>query len=184
MNTKPWNRIFAVALIPVIALSGTLFLAAGRARTTAASFEGDWPHSHALVGVWNVTVQLYDCSTEAPVGKPFISRLTFNEGGTMTGSTTNPAFAVGQRSDDQGVWSVDDHAYSAKSAAYILFTTAPNLTSVPPNPGFQAGTQTITQKIEIDDANHFTSDARVFFYDATGTSYRQGCASATAERFQ
>jgi hypothetical protein len=103
----------------------------------------------------------------------------------MAGSTTNPGFAVAQRGPDQGVWNrVGQGTYSAKSAALLYFTTPP---SPPLNPGFQAGTQTLTQMIRLDrGSDSFTSDATTEFFDIdiTGQSYRQGCASAVAQRFR
>ncbi len=116
------------------------------------------------------------------MGMPFASLLTFNEGGTFTGSTSNPGFAVGQRGPEQGVWEREGHStYEAKSVAFIFFATTPN---PPISPGFNAGTQTISQSIKFDsNPDEFASDATIQFLDAAGTLYRQGCASAVAKRF-
>jgi hypothetical protein len=72
-------------------------------------------------------------------------------------------------------------AYRASSAAFLLFTTAPN---PPMNPGFQAGYQRLDQAITLTDADHFSSDAVTQFFDATGHVYREGCAVAVAHRFE
>lgn len=182
-KSKTWKRIWLG--LAALSLAGTIALLSGQAAdaqgTTASATKKS--ASPTLVGTWRVTVQLYNCQTEALLGNPFASLLTFNEGGTMAGSTTNPGFAVAQRGPDQGVWNrVGQGTYSAKSAALLYFTTPP---SPPLNPGFQAGTQTLTQMIRLDTgSDSFTSDATTEFFDITGQSYRQGCASAVAQRFR
>jgi len=137
-------------------------------------------HEHELVGTWLVTVQLNNCSGTT-LGAPFASLLTFAEGETMIEDTTNPSFAVGQRGTGHGVWEFQGHhTYSAKSVAFINFTTTP-----PPPPGFTAGTQTIAQTIMFNNGpDQWTADAQVEFADSTGTVYRQACAAATAKRFE
>ena len=100
----------------------------------------------------------------------------------MTGTTTNPGFAIGQRSPDHGVWAGRRaHTFTASSLALILFTTAPNF---PVTPGFQAGSQRLDQNIQLTDGDHFTSDAVTRFFDAAGQQYRRGCAAALGERFE
>ena len=101
----------------------------------------------------------------------------------MTGTTTNPAFAPGQRSPDHGVWTARRaaHTFRASSVALILFTTAPNL---PMTPGFQAGSHRLDQTIKVNDPDHFTSDAIATFFDAAGQNYRQLCATALGERYK
>jgi hypothetical protein len=186
MKPQTWKRIGAVGTLTAMALTAVLILVsvptagaqAGRASGATLTFG-----SKGLTGSWQVTVQLYDCATEAPLGLPFASMLTFNLGGTMAGSTTNPGFAVGQRGPDQGNWSrVGHNTYTAKSTAFIYFTTP----AVPPfNPGFNAGTQTLTQTIEFKrGSDEFSSDATTEFFDVAGLSYRQGCASAVGERLK
>jgi hypothetical protein len=77
------------------------------------------------------------------------------------------------------------HTYSARSVAYIQYTTPPNPAAH--NPGFDAGEQTITQAITYhDDSDTWTSTATLAFIDGTDPStapYRSGCAVATAARF-
>jgi hypothetical protein len=113
----------------------------------------------------------------------FTALLTFAKGGTMTGTTSNLAFAIGQRSADHGVWfrKRAPHTYRASSAALLLFGTAPNF---PVTPGFQAGSQRLSQVIEVTDPGHFTSDAVTEFFDAGGHKYREGCATAVGQRFE
>lgn len=181
MSHKLSKAVWAVA---ALALSGALILGSGRrASAWPALPQQESSHGRELQGTWRVQVQQYNCQTNAPIGKLFPSLLAFGDGGTLTGTTSNPGFAPGQRTSDFGVWGHEGrHTYSAKSVAFLLFTTPPSL---PVNPGFQAGTQTITQTIEFKDGpDQFTSEATVEFADATGTVYRSGCASAVAQRLE
>jgi hypothetical protein len=184
MSSKLLKRISALA---AATLACVFILGVGRsagARSQSSnSRENGFSRGQTLVGTWNVKVQQYNCQTEAPVGPSFAALLTFNDGGTMTESTTNPAFAIGQRGPGHGIWSYEGrHTYSSKDVAFFFFTTPP----VPQvNPGFLAGTQTLTQTIEFKDSpDEFTSDATTDFADATGKIYRSGCASAVAQRMQ
>jgi hypothetical protein len=185
MKSKMWKRIRAGRVLTALALAGAVTLTGqtASAQATPNSAEKQSASGKRLVGTWRVTVQLHDCATEAPIGPPFASLLTFNEGGTMAGSTTNPGFAVAQRGPDQGIWSRTARGtFSAKSVAFLYFTTPPN----PPfNPGFQAGTQELAQAIVFDhSSNEFKSVATTEFFDVNGNSYRKGCASAVAQRFE
>jgi hypothetical protein len=136
-----------------------------------------------LEGTWWVQVTaLTDCVSHVPL-MSFTALLTFAKGGTMTGTTTNPAFAIGQRSPDHGVWfrSRTAHTYKASSVALLLFGTAPNF---PATPGFQAGSHRLTQAIVVTEPDHFTSDAVSEFFDVGGNKYREGCATAVGQRFE
>ena len=128
---------------------------------------------------------LADCVSRTPLAS-FSALLTFAKGGTMTGTTTNPSFAIGQRSPDHGIWFRDaaPHTYRASSVALLLFSTAPNF---PITPGFEAGSQRLDQIIEVTDRDQFTSDAVTQFFDAsvtsTGTAARR-LSVGDSSRFQ
>jgi len=164
----------------VVALAAALVV--GSALRSSAQDDHD-SSSRTLQGTWWVQVTaLTDCVSRTPL-LSFSALLTFADGGTMTGTTTNPGFAIGQRSPDHGVWARQraPHTFRASSVALVLFTTAPNL---PVTPGFQAGSQRLDQTIALTDGDHFTSDAVTTFFNATGQRYRQGCATALGERFE
>jgi hypothetical protein len=164
----------------VLALAAALVLAS--ALRSGAQDYRDSPR-RTLQGTWWVQVTaLADCVSRTPLIS-FSALLTFADGGTMTGTTTNPGFAVGQRTPDHGVWvrRRASHTFNASSVALILFTTPPNL---PLTPGFQAGSQRLDQTIALTDPDHFTSDAVTTFFDAAGQKYRQGCATALGKRFE
>lgn len=159
-----------------------LAIVAGAAWPAAAGAQAG-PAQRTLEGTWLVSVTtLADCQSRTPLGT-FTALLTFAHDGTMTGTTTNPAFAIGQRSTDHGVWSRtnDAHTYQASSLALLHFTTSPNL---PVTPGFQAGGQRLDQTITVTDEYRFTSDATVQFFDTAGRKYRDGCAVAAGRRFE
>jgi hypothetical protein len=184
------NRTIQKALLGV----GTLGLLAGIVLSSAREISArpeetnDWRerelHGRELHGTWSVQVTQYNCQTAQPLGPAFASFLTFDEGGTSTETTENPAFAPGQRGPGHGVWQFEgNHTYKAKDTAFILFTTPPSMS--PMNPGFTYGSQTLAQTITFANGpDEFTSDATVEFADATGKVYRQGCAKATAQRYE
>jgi hypothetical protein len=175
---KPSHRS---ALATIVALAGVLTI--GSPQRAAAQEYRDQPSVRTLEGSWWVQVTaLADCTSRTPL-LSFPALLTFADGGTMTGTTANPGFAVGQRTPDHGVWyrARARHTFKASSVALVLFTTAPNF---PLTPGFQAGSQRLDQTITVTDSDHFTSDAVTRFFDASGHAYREGCATAVGQRFE
>lgn len=183
MNSKTTKSLYVLGAILLASSVLSVSERSSEASPAPAHSRGNDFHGKELVGTWRVTVQQYNCQTHALVAGPFAALLTYADGGTMTGSTTNPAFAIGQRGPDQGIWSQEGRrTYISKDSSFIFFTTPPN---PPANPGFLAGEQTLTQNIEFhNDPDQFESDAAVEFTDATGKVYRQGCASATAIRYE
>jgi len=161
----------------------TCALAVGLVQSVSGMTDSRNVEARTLEGTWWVQVTaLTDCVSQAPL-MSFTALLTFAKGGTMTGTTANAAFAIGQRSPDHGVWfrSRAAHTYKASSLALLLFETAPNF---PATPGFQAGSQRLSQAIDVTDPDHFTSDAVTEFFDVSGRKYREGCATAVGQRFE
>jgi hypothetical protein len=148
----------------------TIVLAASLSASAQSEKSGS---SKGLGGTWHVQVTLQNCATHASLGS-FESILSFHQGGTMSGTTTNPAFAPGQRTSDYGVWSYSgDHTYSATSEAFLLFSAGP----------FPKGTQRLVQAIKVD-GNEFNSVATVQFFDVNHVQVISGCAVATGTRFE
>ena len=179
MQSQMLKPFRAIALATI--LSGMLVVAVPQA-STAHEYSGD-SESRTLQGTWWVQVTaLSDCVSRKPL-VAFSALLTFAKGGTMTGTTTNPSFAIGQRSPDHGVWFRDraPHTFRASSVALLLFTTAPNF---PVTPGFQAGSHRLDQTIEVTDPDRFSSEALSQFFDVSGHKYREGCATAVGQRFE
>jgi hypothetical protein len=169
--------MFAPANRQVLArLVGLTILAASLAATIPLHAQSDeFGFRHSLEGAWFVTVTQYDCATGAK-RPPFSSMLLFSRGGTLTEVTSNPGFLPGQRSTGIGTWSRGEHStYSATDVAYIQFTGGP----------FTQGTQKLVHTITLDhDADSFTDEATVQFFNASGALIMSGCASATAARLQ
>lgn len=140
---------------------------------TAAAQSAESGSSRGLSGTWRVQVALQNCATHVQMGPPFVSMLSFHRGGTLSGTTANPAFAPGQRTSDYGIWSsLEDGNYTAASEAYILFPAGP----------FVAGTQRIVQAISVN-GDRFTSTATVQFMDVNHVQVLGACAVATGTRF-
>lgn len=159
------NSLFSLAMLAILTVS---------AMPAAAQPELS---AKGLQGTWRVQVNVINCSTGSAIGPTFDSLLTFARGGTLTGTTRNPAFQAGQRSGDFGMWQrTGQYRYTADSEAFILFTN-----STPPV--FQSGTQRITQSIELD-GDRFESVAITRFYDTHGNLLNSGCAHAIATRYQ
>lgn len=184
MNARLSKSLYALALA---AVAGVFVLAAVRhtsAHPAAAKAKpADFFHERELEGTWVVTVQQTNCQTGAPLPvHPFKSLLSFAGDGVLLESTINPGFAPGQRGPGHGIWSPEGHHnFSAKSTAFITYTGQAN----PMTPVFQAGTQTITQAISFKDGpDEFSSDATIAFADLNNNVYMQGCATATAQRYE
>jgi hypothetical protein len=151
-------------------LAGVLVLGAG----TVANAQSE-QSTNGLEGTWRVQVTQYNCSTGA-ARPPFWSLLSFARGGTLTETTSSPAFLPGQRTSGHGVWSsTAEGTYSAVSEAFILFDSPTN------PPGLKMGTQKILQAIVLIDEDHFSSLASVMFFNADGTTVI-GCAKAAGTR--
>ncbi len=170
MNSIKLKRISVLA-----GLSGAaLLLLAGRPAAADAGH-------HAMTGTWLVTVQQYDCASDASLGLPFQSFLTFGADRTLIETTANAAFAPGQRGPGHGFWERSGgDSYRAVSEAFILFTTPAH----GPVPEFDTGVQRIDQSIEYDGGAHFTAVASVSFADPSGAVLRSGCARASGTRLQ
>ena len=155
------HRLAAVVLAVLLA-----FTVAANAQSSQAA--------KGLAGTWKIQVTLQNCSTGAP-GPSFQSILSFHNGGTLSGTTSNPMFAAGQRTSDYGVWSYQGaQTYSATSEAYILFDGGPLV----------RGTQRIAQIITVD-GDTFSSLATVQFFDAAHNPHGPAlCAVATGSRFE
>jgi hypothetical protein len=146
----------------------------------AAQWEDHDSRAGILAGTWRVEVRQSNCVT-GEKGPSFRSFLTFDGTGTLTGTTAAPVFLPGQRSPDHGIWRhKHGEKYTATSEAFLLFNSDPR----PPFPGFQAGTQRISQNIEMNNRDEFTSAAIVEFFDANGIAVMTGCADAIGRRFE
>jgi hypothetical protein len=65
---------------------------------------------------------------------------------------------------------------SQRFTALINFTTVPNF--------LEAGSQTVTQSVDLLDRDTLTSLGTTASYRTDGTPYRTGCSTATGKRFE
>ena len=186
MNWTTSKALVGGRVAAVVALTGVLLTAAGgRTAIASGSREG-------LEGAWAVQVTLRDCATNAALGAPFNSLVSFHDGGTLSESAGSLGFAAGQRSPGHGTWTREgSHAFLQRMIALILFDTPANLPgtpgfnpALPVSPGFFAGWQTVTHTLTLTDGDHATSAGTNAFYKSDGTLYRTGCSTATAHRLE
>jgi len=186
MNWTTSKALAGGRVAAVVTLTGVLLIAAG-GRTAIASGSPE-----GLEGAWAVQVTLRDCVTNAALGAPFNSLVSFHAGGTLSESAGSLAFAAGQRSPGHGTWTREGrHTFLQRMIALILFDTPANLPgtpgfnpSLPVSPGFFAGWQTVTHTLRLIDGDHATSAGTNEFYKSDGTLYRTGCSTATDQRFE
>ena len=154
-----------------------LFSLAGTATPAFAQGQG----AQAIEGVWAMSITLRDCTTQAPLGPPLRTLLTFHAGGTLSESPGTSQFAPGQRSNGHGLWSyAGSGSFTARFVAMVVFDTPP----APPAPGFVAGWQVVVSDFQLADANRLNVSATVQFFDINRNLYRSACPTGTAERFQ
>ena len=154
---------------------------------TALAEDGD----QQLVGAWTVQVTLRNCNTNAPMGS-FTSLVSFHRGGTIAESSGNASLPSGQRSEGHGAWKhLQARTFSQHVIGLIRFSSEPNLPGTPTfdptkpiSPGFSAGWQTISHEVQLTGPDSFESSGTTEFFDVNGTSYRTGCSTAVALRFE
>ncbi len=83
--------------LAALGLAGLLLTTSG-SNLTATSADS----RNALVGVWSIQVTLRDCATDAPLGAPINSLVSFHEGGTL--SETPGGLAFRPRSAQRRAW--------------------------------------------------------------------------------
>jgi hypothetical protein len=167
-----------------LALALALTTAAGPVVADGLNF-GSTQAPSVLVGTWRVTTTPYNCIT-GQVFPQFArgSLITFGAGGTVVEGSANPDFQAGQRSSGHGYWEREGRlSFHAVFEAYILFTSV--VTPPATTPRYVRGTQRLDHGIEIEDADHWSSDASVTFLDVAGTRVPpSGCAKAAGERLR
>jgi hypothetical protein len=173
MNFKIINRV------NILGVCSALGAAAALCALPRLSPAAEGPR--ALTGTWRVQVQQYDCASDASIGMPFESFLTFGADRTLIETTANSTFEAGQRSPGHGFWHrTGRNDFRAVSEALNLFSSPAR----GPIPALAAGRQRIDQNIEYAGGDRFESDAKVEFEDASGTVLHSGCAKASATRME
>jgi hypothetical protein len=145
------------------------------ARGMEARAEDGEREARKIVGSWTFEITQQNCETGEPVGKPFLSLLTFGSGGTLVETTENPMFFPAVRGPGHGRWEYDgSRKFHAVFQAFITLN------------GELAKTQTVRQTLELgDDPNALTTpSASIEFVPADGGPAVTGCATARAKRIQ
>ena len=167
MQSRIWKAVAALTFGGAFVLSSAMTAAAQQGNSSSGG--------RGLEGTWITQVTLHNCQTGAAVGAPFLSSESFARGGTLTGTTSSPAFFPAERGPDHGVWShTGGQNYRASSLAFI--TVQGVLTKI----------QVITQAIVLDrDGDRFdTTKAAIQFFKPDGTLLGAGCATAVSRRFE
>lgn len=165
---------------------GTLALAAPADEASANGLAYGRSQAPApLQGSWIVTIRPVFCSgpsagSDVPGPTPVVSYLTFAAGGTLTESTSNPAFAPALRGPGHGYWERTGRtSYQFVLQAFVIGSNAT----------YQAGHQRIEQTVEMHSNDDWTSTGPVQFFNVTDLAtapglvpYRGGCARATGVR--
>jgi hypothetical protein len=137
-----------------------------------------------IEGTWQVTITPYNCASGQEFPQfAFASYLTFGADGTVTETTSNANFQPGQRSPGHGYW--ERTGRTSVHAVLQAFVQFNSVNPTPPAPPYQRGVQRIDQGIELQDADHWTSDATVTFTNTAGAVVPPtGCAHAAAARME
>jgi hypothetical protein len=138
-------------------------LALGFAASQTSLPAQEW---RALDGIWNVSVNVTNCQTGAPI-RTVASLQSFRHDGSMI-ETANTA----SRGISEGVWGYADEQTVA--ALYWFYRYKPD--------GTFASRASITDKIVLGSSGHFTSSGVVLDYDANGNLLTTGCFTHTATR--
>jgi hypothetical protein len=138
--------------------------------------------SPAIVGVWGVTTQQVNCETDANIGPPFRSLITFVDGGALFESPDTHAFQPGQRSVGHGSWTPAGRRFVTRTLTMINFETPPG--TPPGSPGFKAGWQEVNNVVRITGQNSFAATGTAKFFDLTRQVYLSACSVRTGERFR
>jgi hypothetical protein len=159
------NSRFTMTMLGVILGAAVLFV--GMQVPTSA--QGNEHQEKSLEGTWLTMVTPVNCTTGAPVAPAFPGILSFNKGGTMSGtSTVAPSvFGVWARS---GGW--ENYSFAFTNFRYN-------------SSGVFIGRQAIRQTVTLGPTgNEFTSSGTVEILDANGKLVGNGCAISTGSRFE
>jgi hypothetical protein len=156
-----------IAAILFGVLLGSVVLLFGAEGLTSAQ-ENEHPE-RTIEGTWFTTVTPVNCDTGAPVAPAFPGILSFNKGGTMSGTSTVAASAF-------GIW--------ARSGGWGSYTFA--FTNFRYNSsGVFIGSQIVRQSATLGaTGDQFTSSGSVEILDPNGNVVGRGCANSTGRRFE
>ena len=165
-------QIAAGTILGLLILAGSAQLLVSGQEVKNGALEDsteNFSSSRSLIGTWQTFVTPRNCQTGEPVAPAFPGLLTFNEGGTLTGTSS----AV---SSVYGVW-VRTHGRQNYSFAFISLRYSPT--------GAFIGTQKVRQTVRLEaNGNAFTSTGSIDILDANGNTIGTGCSTSTGTRFE
>ena len=157
MNTTFKTLALTIGLLILVGCS-QVFVAGQSGQGTVARVEG----------VWRTVVTLRNCETGNPLGLTFPGILMFDQGGTMTGTSTAVSSAY-------GVWKRE-----AGAREYSFASISQKFEN-----GVLVGSRRITQNVSLDDSgNSLTSTGGFQDYDLAGNPTTAGCSTSAGVRFQ
>ena len=165
-------RIAAGTIFGLLMIAGsTQLLVSGQELKNESSREAENNSSrdNRIVGTWQTLVTPRNCQTGVQVAPAFPGLLTFNRGGTLTGTSTVVSTVY-------GVWNRNRFVQSY-SFAFISLRYSPA--------GAFIGTQKVRQTAELGaSGNDFTTTGTVEVLDASGNIIATGCSTSTGTRFE
>jgi len=133
------------------------------------SGQSDQANIRSIEGVWQTVVTPRICATGSAVGPTFPGILLFENGGTMTGTSTAVTSAYGIWTREAG-----PHQYSFTSIS-LKYDPA----------GTLLGSRRISQNVTLDQSGDgFASSGTFQDYDVNGNPTISGCATSTGVRFE
>ncbi len=143
---------------------GLLMLVGG----TQIFASGQNSEKQGLIGTWRTSITPRNCQTGDPVAPAFPGLLTFNQGGTLTGTSTAVSSAF-------GIWEASNHIHTTFALSFI---------GLSPDGTF-AGVTNVRHTVTLGaGGNDFTSTGTVEIFAANGTLIATGCSTSTATRFE
>ena len=161
------NKFMQIALGTIFGL--LLLIGSAQFLVSAQEDKNEERSERSLVGTWQTLVTPRNCATGVPVAPAFPGILTFNKGGTLTGTSTAVSSVFGVWKREQG-W---------RNYSFAFLSLRYNST------GVFIGTQKVRQTVEISSGgNSFTSTGSVEVLDVNGTVIGTGCSTSTGTRFE
>ncbi len=150
-------------------LFGALVFTVGSMMIVSGQDKGA-SHLRNLVGTWKTAVSPANCETGTPLPvPPFPGILTFNQGGTMTGTSSAVSSTFGIWQNKRG-WT--DYSFTALSFRYD-------------GSGNILGTRTIKQNVTlVSGGMEITASGQFTDTDTNGGVVATGCTTATGKRVE
>ena len=164
-------KIVAATVFGLLMLIGSVqFIVLGQElKNDSPDVSRENSNRKSIVGTWQTVVTPRNCATGAPVAPAFPGILTFNEGETLTGTSTAVTSVY-------GVWEREE---GRRNYSFAFLSLRYNAS------GVFIGTQKVRQTAELSaNGNEFTSTGTIEILDANGNVVGNGCSTSTGTRFE